>query len=151
MRFFDELLVQYQRHARINDCQRFMASQFAARMESPTTKRILFDSRQAGRTDKIENRGRFCPYTIGWHGDGVGQNGLVVHYLDALDEVADNLYTVGVVGVPGHPVAFVKAFLVLQSPWLRWPAFIGWLAVPLDAIAGQGSLPAGSAVTIPIL
>ena len=45
MRFFDELLVQYQRHALINDDQQFIPKQFADRLEAHETKRILFDSR----------------------------------------------------------------------------------------------------------
>ena len=47
MRFFDDLLGQYKMHAGIPGEQQFVSRQFAARMESPATKRILFDSRQA--------------------------------------------------------------------------------------------------------
>ena len=56
MRFFDELLVQYRRHALVNDVQRFMARQFAGMMESPRTKRILFDSRQAALFAELGER-----------------------------------------------------------------------------------------------
>ena len=47
MRFFDDLLSQYKLHSQVKDSGQLTARQFAARMESPTTKRILFDSRQA--------------------------------------------------------------------------------------------------------
>ena len=45
MRFFDDLLGQYKMHAGIPGEQQFVSRQFAARMESPAIKRILFDSR----------------------------------------------------------------------------------------------------------
>ena len=45
IRFFDDLLGQYKMHAGIPGEQQFVSRQFAARMESPATKRILFDSR----------------------------------------------------------------------------------------------------------